>query len=132
VLKTAGNPHGHLILRGGSTPNYDKASVENAQRQLEKAALHPAIVVDCSHGNSNKDYARQVIVLHDVVEQVVDGNTSIVGVMLESNLMEGAQKPNPDPAKMQYGQSITDSCISWETTDKVLRDAATALRARHR
>ncbi|MGI4849266.1 MAG: 3-deoxy-7-phosphoheptulonate synthase [Janthinobacterium lividum] len=128
VVRTAGNPHGHLILRGGSAPNYDKASVEHAQQLLTKAGLHPAIVVDCSHGNSNKDYARQSLVLQDVVAQVVAGNTSLVGVMLESNLVEGAQKPDPDPAKMRYGQSVTDSCINWETTQQVVRDAAAALR----
>jgi 3-deoxy-7-phosphoheptulonate synthase len=130
VVKTAGNPHGHLILRGGSTPNYDKASIENAELLLSKAGLRPAIVVDCSHGNSNKDYARQVIVLDNVIDQVVAGNTSVVGVMIESNLVEGAQKPDPDATKMRYGQSVTDSCIGWETTLVAIRNAAAALRGR--
>ena len=94
-----------------------------------KAALKPSIVVDCSHGNSSKDYARQVLVLKDVVLQIADGNKSLVGVMLESNLVAGTQKIQADLSKLVYGQSVTDSCLGWEDTVSAIREAAESLRS---
>ncbi|MDB5797962.1 MAG: 3-deoxy-7-phosphoheptulonate synthase [Paucimonas sp.] len=128
VIRTAGNPHGHLILRGGQAPNYGAESVAQAEALLRKAGLPASIVVDCSHGNSNKDHQRQVAVMHDVVRQVCAGNTSVVGMMLESNLVEGAQKIQADLSKLVYGQSVTDACIGWEASVTAVREAASALR----
>ncbi|HCY63096.1 MAG TPA: 3-deoxy-7-phosphoheptulonate synthase [Oxalobacteraceae bacterium] len=128
VIRTAGNPHAHLILRGGHAPNYGAESVAQAEAMLHKVDLPAAIVVDCSHGNSNKDHKRQVSVLQDVVRQIRDGNRGLVGMMLESNLVEGAQKIQADLAALVYGQSVTDACIGWEDTVGAIREAAGVLR----
>ena len=128
LTQTRGNAFGHLILRGGSQPNYDSVAVAQAEAELTKAKLPVNIVVDCSHGNSRKNHALQSLVLKDVVGQIVDGNQSIKGVMLESNLFEGNQKLG-NPADLRYGVSITDACLGWEATAEGLRDAATRLRA---
>ncbi|WP_241672998.1 3-deoxy-7-phosphoheptulonate synthase [Lacisediminimonas profundi] len=128
VIRTAGNPHGHLILRGGHAPNYGAEAVAQAEALLKKAGLPASIVVDCSHGNSNKDHKRQVGVLQEVVRQIGDGNTSLVGMMIESNIVEGAQKIQPDLSKLVYGQSVTDACIGWEDTVTAIREAAEVLR----
>jgi 3-deoxy-7-phosphoheptulonate synthase len=128
VIRTAGNPHGHLILRGGIAPNYGAQAVAEAAALLQKAGLPPAIVIDCSHGNSNKDHQRQIGVLQDVVRQVGDGNDGIVGMMIESNLVAGAQKIQPDLSRLTYGQSVTDACIGWDDTVAVISEAAQALR----
>jgi 3-deoxy-7-phosphoheptulonate synthase len=128
IIRTAGNPYGHLILRGGSTPNYGADHVAQAERQLRAAGLPTSIVVDCSHGNSNKDYKRQVGVLQNVVQQIREGNESLIGMMLESNIVEGAQKIQADRSKLVYGQSVTDACIGWDDTIAAIREAAEALR----
>lgn len=128
VIRTAGNPHGHLILRGGLAPNYGAEAVAQAESLLEKAGLPSSIVVDCSHGNSNKDHKRQVGVLQEVVQQIRAGNQSLVGMMIESNIVEGAQKIQANLAALVYGQSVTDACIGWEDTVTAIREAAAALR----
>lgn len=130
VIRTAGNPHGHLILRGGATPNYSAESVAQAEAMLLKAGLPASIVVDCSHGNSNKSYERQAAVLADVVQQAVAGNQSIVGMMLESNIVAGSQKIQSDLSTLVYGQSVTDACLGWEDTQRIVLEAAGALRRR--
>jgi 3-deoxy-7-phosphoheptulonate synthase len=120
---TRGNRHAHIVLRGGaSAPNYDTASVKRTEEELRKAGLAQTIMVDCSHGNSQKDPARQPLVFADVVHQVIGGNRSIVGAMIESNLEWGNQ-PLVERAKLRYGMSITDACIDWTTTEKALREA---------
>ena len=127
VLHTTGNPHGHVILRGGkSGPNYHDEAVEDALAICADQGLSGKIVVDCSHGNSRKEPARQPRVLRSVVRQRVEGNASIIGFMLESNIHEGRQNPAP-PSELSYGVSITDACMSLETSAKVLRDAAAHL-----
>ena len=129
VTQTRGNAFGHLILRGGTVPNCDSVAIAEAEAALKAAGLPVNIVVDCSHANSRKNHALQTLVLKDVVHQIVDGNRSIKGVMLESNLFEGNQKL----ARLQdlrYGVSITDACLGWDTTAACLREAATRLRAR--
>ncbi|RJG00393.1 3-deoxy-7-phosphoheptulonate synthase [Noviherbaspirillum sedimenti] len=128
VIRTAGNPHGHLILRGGQAPNYGADAVAQAEALLDKAGLPASIVVDCSHGNSNKDHKRQVGVLQDVVRQIRAGNQSLVGMMIESNIVEGAQKIQADLSALVYGQSVTDACIGWDDTLSAIREAAAALR----
>jgi len=128
LTQTRGNAWGHLILRGGSTPNYDSVSVAQAQTELAAARLPANIVVDCSHANSRKNHALQTLVLRDVVGQVVDGNPAIKGVMLESNLFEGNQKLL-DPNHLRYGVSITDACLGWDATAAGLREAAARLAA---
>ncbi|URL07528.1 3-deoxy-7-phosphoheptulonate synthase [Avibacterium sp. 21-595] len=124
LLNTAGNPNGHIILRGGKVPNYQAEFIQQAEQELQKAGLAPAIMVDCSHGNSNKDYRRQPIVAQDVTQQIVNGNQSIIGVMLESHINAGNQSAEQPISEMQYGVSITDACIDWETSEKLLRQMA--------
>jgi 3-deoxy-7-phosphoheptulonate synthase len=127
VFRTDGNPHCHVILRGGKSPNYDKESVSGCEKELEKAGLGINLMIDCSHGNSNKDHANQVKVLDDVAAQIQQGNNSIIGVMLESNLEEGNQ-PIPDNLDhLKYGVSVTDACIDWNTTEITLRKFARAV-----
>jgi len=128
LTQTRGNAFGHLILRGGANPNYDSVAVAQAEAVLTAARLPANIVVDCSHGNSRKNHALQNLVLKDVVGQIVDGNRSVKGVMLESNLFEGNQKLC-DPKDLKYGVSITDACLGWDATASGLQDAAKRLRA---
>jgi 3-deoxy-7-phosphoheptulonate synthase len=124
VLKTKGNPWGHLILRGGRTgPNYDSASLANAVEMLGKANLSPRFVVDCSHANSNKDYSQQAVVWNDVIDQRMGGNDAIIGLMLESNLQEGKQSLPEDLSQLKHGVSITDGCIGWEETESLILGA---------
>ena len=121
IFKTKGNAYGHIILRGGNgQPNFDLASVEIAEQKLKEANLPPRIVIDCSHGNSNKDYKLQPSVFANVIQQIVDGNTSIVGMMLESHLHEGNQPIPKQLDQLKYGISVTDKCISWEETEKII------------
>lgn len=120
VVRTTGNPYGHLVLRGGDHPNYDPVSIAEACKKLEAKKLPNAIVVDCSHGNSGKKYEGQAFVWKSVLSQRMDGNESLVGMMLESNLNEGNQKMTGDLSCLKYGVSITDECISWETTEQLL------------
>jgi 3-deoxy-7-phosphoheptulonate synthase len=128
VTQTRGNAFGHLILRGGAQPNYDSVAVAQAEAALRAAKLPVNIVVDCSHANSRKNHALQPLVLKDVVHQIADGNRSIKGVMLESNLFEGNQKLG-NPQDLRYGVSITDACIGWDSTADCLREAAARLRS---
>ena len=132
IVETVGNDACHVILRGSNTgPNYRAESVEAVCAQLVKAGLEPRLMVDCSHGNSNKDHARQPLVARDLCAQIGGGSQSVCGVMLESHLIEGQQKYQPG-AEIVYGQSITDACIGWETTGEVLDYLAAAVRQRRR
>ena len=121
VFRTRGNPYGHVVLRGGGgRHNYDSVSVAMCEKILEKADVPINIVIDCSHGNSNKDPALQPLVAENVINQIIEGNRSIVGLMLESNLFWGNQPLADDPSKLKYGVSITDACIDWPTTEQLL------------
>ncbi len=123
VVQTKGNPYTHIVLRGGRRPNHDSASIAEASEKLRSSGLQPAIMVDCSHGNSRKEHEKQALVWNDVVDQRVAGNDSIVGLMLESNLKEGRQDLSGNANTLQYGVSITDACISWETTEALILEA---------
>ncbi|MCE2499495.1 MAG: 3-deoxy-7-phosphoheptulonate synthase [Dehalococcoidia bacterium] len=121
IVETRGNRNCHLVMRGGrSGTNFDSRSISAAAEALRKADAPAPIVVDCSHGNSNKDHTRQHIAFRDVLGQRLEGNPDLIGVMLESNINAGAQKLGPNPAELEYGVSITDSCISWEETVELL------------
>lgn len=119
LVQTAGNPDGHIILRGGTKPNYDAASINAAVEQLQKLSLPTAIVVDCSHGNSNKDHNRQGQVAEAVVAQRQLGNKAIIGLMLESHIHAGRQNIVDGKAPL-YGVSVTDACIDWQATSQLL------------
>ena len=118
-MQTAGNPDGHIILRGGAKPNYDEHSIGEALAKLDKLKLPRGIVVDCSHGNSNKDHNRQGQVAQNVVAQRMAGNDAIIGIMLESHLFAGRQELIDGKAE-KYGVSVTDACIDWGTTAELL------------
>jgi 3-deoxy-7-phosphoheptulonate synthase len=121
VFRTRGNSYGHIVLRGGAgRANYDSVNIALCERELEKAGLPVNIVVDCSHGNSNKDPAVQPLVAENVANQILEGNRSIVGLMLESNLRWGSQPLVADRSSLEYGVSVTDACIDWETTERLL------------
>ncbi|WP_426339601.1 3-deoxy-7-phosphoheptulonate synthase [Pseudoduganella sp. S-14] len=131
VVRTRGNPHGHVVLRGGDgRPNYDSVSVAIAEQSLQKAKLPANIVIDCSHANSYKKPELQPLVMTDVVNQIVHGNQSVVGVMIESNIVAGNQKIPSDLSELKYGCSVTDACIDWDTTVHMLKEADRELRAR--
>lgn len=123
LLTTQGNANGHVILRGGKQTNYDSVSVAECEEALEKAGLDAALMVDCSHANSRKDYRRQPLVAEDVIHQIREGNQSIIGLMIESHLNEGNQSAEQSLDQMAYGVSITDACINWESTEALLRHA---------
>ncbi len=130
IFVTTGNPDCHIILRGGrKLVNYDAASVEQTAVEMERAGLPARIMIDFSHANSNKDHKRQALVCHDVAAQIAGGDTRIIGVMIESNLVAGAQKLVAGQ-KLVYGQSITDACIDWPETYSLLKELASAVRAR--
>ncbi len=121
VFRTRGNQHAHLVLRGGGgRANYDAVSIAMAERELATAQLPARIVVDCSHGNSNKDPTLQPLIAENCVNQILEGNRSIVGLMLESNLRAGNQPIPKDLSKLEYGVSVTDPCIDWDTTESLL------------
>lgn len=122
VVKTAGNPWGHIVLRGGKRPNYDPITLEEARLKLIEKGLPEAIMVDCSHANSMKKYQGQPVVWKNVVTQYQLGNDAIIGLMLESNLQEGNQKFNGSRDTLRYGVSVTDECVSWETTETLVAD----------
>ena len=129
IVRTTGNRHGHIVLRGGeSGPNYDTVSIAMAEAAIAKAKLPANIVVDCSHANSSKKPELQPLVMADVVNQIRAGNKSILGVMIESNIEAGNQSIPADLKQLKYGCSVTDGCIGWETTEKTIRDAAVLLR----
>ncbi|MBI5443332.1 MAG: 3-deoxy-7-phosphoheptulonate synthase [Deltaproteobacteria bacterium] len=128
VVRTKGNADVHIVLRGGrDAPNYSAADVVRTEALMAKSGLNPAIMIDCSHANSFKDHDRQEEVLTDVVEQIARGNRSIFGLMLESNLEAGNQPLGDDPARLRYGVSVTDKCIDWPTTERLLGQAAERL-----
>lgn len=121
IVETKGNRNCHLVMRGGrSGTNYDARSIAVAANALRKADVPSNIVVDCSHGNSNKDHTRQRIAFEEVLSQRIGGNTDLVGVMLESNINPGTQKLGSDPSTLEYGVSITDACIGWDETVNLL------------
>ncbi len=120
VVKTSGNPWVHIVLRGGKRPNYDPISLEEARLRLIEKDLPEAIMVDCSHANSMKKFQGQSVVWKNVIGQYLDGNEALIGLMLESNLHEGNQAFTGDASTLKYGVSITDECISWETTEQLL------------
>ncbi len=128
-VRTRGNPLGHVILRGGARPNHDEASVRAACAALDAAGLPARLVVDCSHGNSAKDPARQPEVLQEVVRQRIAGQRALRGVMLESNLEPGSQRIVCGRHGLRRGVSVTDACLGWSDTEATLRDAARRLRA---
>src|SRR6185369_5071990 len=131
IIQTSGNPDVHIVLRGGSKKvNYHPEDIAHTEEQLNKNGLLPSIMVDCSHGNSNKDYQKQPEVLECVVDQILAGNSSISGVMIESNLEAGNQKIPADISQLKYGVSITDACIDWATTEKILLSAHSRLKKR--
>lgn len=121
IIKTHGNQYGHLVLRGGGgKPNYDLVNIKRSEQALEKSGLKANIMVDCSHENSSKDPANQPLVAKDVTSQILEGNKSIVGLMIESNIEFGNQKMTAKPADLKYGVSITDGCIDWQQTEDCL------------
>ncbi len=129
IVHSKGNPYAHIVLRGGGgKTNYDSVNVRLTERALREKGLPGNIMIDCSHANSDKDHELQVLVLDNVSQQILEGNTSIIGVMLESHLIAGRQSLTADRAAMTYGQSITDGCIDWDTTDQALRKLAGKLR----
>jgi len=131
IFLTRGNPECHVILRGGrDTVNYAAESVKRVAAQLQLAGLPQRVMIDCSHANSHKDHRRQADVCRNIAAQIAGGEHRIFGVMLESNLVEGAQKPVPGE-ELVYGQSITDSCIGWHETNFLLEELATAVQALH-
>ncbi|WP_115717267.1 3-deoxy-7-phosphoheptulonate synthase AroG [Gallaecimonas mangrovi] len=129
IVATAGNDDCHLILRGGKAPNYSKEDVQNVMAKLDKAKLRNKLMIDFSHANSLKQYQKQLDVAEDVGAQIAEGNNAIFGVMIESHLVEGRQDLE-EGSELTYGQSITDACIGWEATDKVLRELAACVRKR--
>ena len=129
ITRTRGNPYGHVVLRGGGgRPNYDTVSISLAEKALAKARLPLNIVVDCSHANSWKNPEFQPLVMKDVVHQIREGNQSVVGLMIESNLVAGNQPIPADLSQLKYGCSVTDACVDWETTAEMIRNAAAVLR----
>ena len=119
VVRTKGNPYAHVVLRGGGgKPNYDSVNVALCEQALEKAKLQKNIMIDCSHANSNKDAALQPLVMQDVSNQILEGNKSIIGIMVESNIEFGNQSIQEDLSKMKYGVSVTDACIDWKMTEE--------------
>ncbi|MHA3025262.1 3-deoxy-7-phosphoheptulonate synthase [Chromohalobacter israelensis] len=122
VIRTRGNAYGHIVLRGGNgKPNYDSVSVTLAENELRAAGVTPNIMVDCSHANSNKDPSLQPLVMDNIANQILEGNTSIMGLMVESHIGWGNQKIPEDRSQLQYGVSITDACIDWPTTETAMR-----------
>lgn len=129
LLQTRGNKDGHVILRGGGgKPNYDSLNVALAEQALNQAGVEEILIVDCSHANSNKDYSLQTLVAKDVFHQVLEGNKSIIGIMLESNINEGNQAADVAKDALKYGVSVTDACINWDTTSQLLADAVSLLQ----
>ena len=127
IFATTGNEYTHVILRGGSRPNYDRESVNETAESLENEGLNTRIMVDCSHANSQKKFAKQVEVCRDIIHQLRTGQNNIFGIMIESHLVEGRQDIEAG-VELTYGQSITDACIGWEDSEMLLRELAEAVR----
>ncbi len=131
IVTTKGNPASHIILRGASDgPNYDAESVNACAASLKDKDLNEQLMVDCSHGNSSKDFRNQPKVVDNLCEQIAGGSKAVAAVMIESNLVEGNQKISDDLSSLTYGQSVTDQCINWETTEQVIEALAKAVQAR--
>jgi len=129
VVTTKGNTYAHVVLRGGSNgPNFDSVHVAQCEQALRKGGVSTNIMIDCSHANSSKDPNMQPLVLKDVTHQILEGNKSIIGVMLESNINAGNQSIPQDLSKLKYGVSVTDACMDWETTEKAILEMADKLR----
>jgi len=129
ITRTRGNHYGHLVLRGGGgRPNYDTVSIALAEKSLAKAGLPVNIVIDCSHANSWKQPDYQPLVMRDVMHQIREGNQSVVGLMVESHLVEGNQPIPKDLSQLRYGCSVTDACVGWEMTTRMIREAAAVMR----
>lgn len=129
IVHTAGNKYSHVVLRGGGgKPNYDAVSVAVCESDLEKNKVSKNIMIDCSHANSNKNHELQPLVFDNVANQILEGNKSIIGVMIESNIGAGNQKITEDKSEMAYGVSVTDACIDWATTENLLRDIDAKLK----
>ena len=132
VFHTRGNRGGHVMLRGGKEPNYQAHAIAACGARLEAAGLPPNITVDCSHGNSSKDYRRQPAVFRNCLDQILAGNRSLVGLMLESHLNSGRQEIPADLSTLKYGVSVTDACIDWSTTEELILEAhSRLLETRH-
>jgi 3-deoxy-7-phosphoheptulonate synthase len=122
IVRTSGNPHVHIVLRGGrAKTNYDAESIRAAEEKLKAEKLPPVLMVDCSHANSSKQFAKQEDVWRSVIQQRVEGSRPLIGLMVESNLHEGNQPIPTNLKELRYGVSLTDSCIGWETTERMLR-----------
>lgn len=129
VFTTRGNPYGHIVLRGGSSgPNYDSVHIRLCEQALEKAGVKKNIMVDCSHANSSKKPELQPLVVENVANQILEGNQSIIGLMIESNINAGNQSIPKDLSELRYGVSVTDGCIDWDTTEACLLETAERLR----
>ncbi|MBR9912320.1 MAG: 3-deoxy-7-phosphoheptulonate synthase [Gammaproteobacteria bacterium] len=129
ITHTKGNAFGHVVLRGGNDkPNYDSVSIAVCEQALQRAGLSTNIMVDCSHANSNKNHELQPLVMENITNQILEGNKSIIGIMVESNIGEGNQKLTSNLADLKYGVSVTDACIGWEVTEKTLRSMADKLK----
>lgn len=125
IVRTTGNPDGHLVLRGGAVkPNYEAVDIEDAVKALKKKAMNSRLMIDCSHGNSRKDYCKQIEVLDNINQQIEAGSQQIVGLMIESHLVAGNQSISKDSNSLVYGQSITDACVDWKTTETMLHSLA--------
>ncbi|MFD2178614.1 3-deoxy-7-phosphoheptulonate synthase [Veronia pacifica] len=127
LMSTDGNPDGHVILRGGKQTNYDSVSIAECEEKMTSLEIEPALMVDCSHANSRKDFRRQPLVATDVIHQIREGNRSIIGLMLESHLNEGNQSADLPRSEMVYGVSITDACLGWQETEALLLRTASEL-----
>jgi 3-deoxy-7-phosphoheptulonate synthase len=129
IIQTTGNPDVQIVLRGGKKPNFHAEDIKKTEEMMEKFKLFPTIMVDCSHANSEKNHEKQPLVLENVVDQIVEGNRTISGVMIES-FIEGGNQPIPkDLSQLKYGLSITDKCIDWETTERILKEAHGRLKS---
>ena len=129
IIHTRGNSYGHVVLRGGNgKPNYDSVSVAVCEQELAKAKVTPNIMVDCSHANSNKNHELQTLVMENVSNQILEGNKSIIGLMVESNIGAGNQNIPANLCDLKYGVSVTDACIDWETTENTIRKMRDALK----
>ena len=129
ITTTKGNAYGHVVLRGGNgKPNYDSVSVSLCEKELEGANVSSNIMIDCSHANSNKDHNLQPLVLDNIANQIMEGNKSIIGVMIESNIGAGNQKIPANLEDLEYGVSVTDACVDWATTENMIRATADKIR----
>ncbi len=123
IIHTRGNNHAHIVLRGGGgRPNYDSVSVSMCERQLLSSGVPANIMIDCSHANSSKDHTQQRVVMNDVGNQIIDNNQSIIGLMVESNISSGNQSIPGDLSELEYGVSVTDACVDWQTTETMIRE----------